>query len=230
MKNTAAAEPPTEGVWGAGRSAPHFPAPRAGQKRNPPHRFGHRWGLANLRRLLRRGNSPQRGTQNKAVAEKKRRRHLCAERSESPAGACPMARRRDRRRSPTRATRPKGTTSPHGRTTTTRSRTTKGAGQAQAHEDMKNKGERIAGARHPQAGGGSGNPPAEDGRLSHQGGGEGVAARGEERAPSNEGAGRAQREERAGGERAPECFFPSSSIIGGGFLAYASPRQRARAR
>lgn len=207
------------GGQGGGAFRPPFHAPRACQKRTLPHRIGHRWGLANLRRLLRRGNSPQRGTQNKAVAEKKRRRHRCAERSESPTGARPMAPRGDTRQEPDKGKRPQGRNSPRDRMTTTRSRATKGAGQAQAQEDMKNNGERSAAARHPQAGGGSGNPPAEDGRLPHQGGGEGVAARGEERAPSNEGAGRAQREERAGGERAPECFIPISSIIGGGFLA-----------
>ena len=37
----------------------------------------------------------------------------------------------------------------------------------QAHEHMKSKGERSAPAPHPQAGGGSGYPPAEDGGLSH---------------------------------------------------------------
>lgn len=95
-----------------------------------------------------RGGKPlqtRHATQRASRQKAERSDNRCAERSESPdQGACPLARRRDRRRSPTRATRPKGTTSPHDRTPTTRSRATKGAGQAQAHEDMKQAAARRA--------------------------------------------------------------------------------------
>ena len=119
----AAALPPPEGVRGAGRSAPRDPPPRGDKQW--PSAAGTRGGNAGgkPRATAPRGNPSGHDPQHRAPAERKRRRHQCADRRESRGSGGPDgARGPDRGQEAEKASGPR--TPPLGAHPTGRGRTT----------------------------------------------------------------------------------------------------------